>query len=162
MSGTDSASGETPSAPARLSVSSALGVLLPDSYCAIRMSAVFSGKPTTCPKYFCVIPRRLRKKRILSPIAIAQHSFMYCATSIAYGFRLCQDSKSKKVKYFPASLLTIANSLSIMIKQIALIYLQTTEYPSCVTVMAYPLGQIGMRPESSPTLNKRTIAKRKG
>ena len=114
MSGTDSASGETPNALARLSVSSALGVLLPDSYCAIRMSAVFSGKPTTCPKYFCVIPRRLRKKRILSPIAIAQHSFMYCATSIAYGFRLCQDSKSKKVKYFPASLLTIANSFSIM------------------------------------------------
>ena len=71
MSGTDSASGETPSASARFSVSSALGVLLPDSYCAIRMSAVFSGKPTTCPKYFCVIPRRLRKNRILSPIAIA-------------------------------------------------------------------------------------------
>ena len=55
---------------------------------------------------------------------------------------MCQDSKSKKVKYFPASLLTIANSFSIMIKQIALSCLQTTEYPSCVTVMAYPLGQI--------------------
>lgn len=27
---------------------------------------------------------------------------------------MCQDSKSKKVKYFPASLLTIANSLSII------------------------------------------------
>ena len=51
---------------------------------------------------------------------------------------------------------------SIIIKQIALSYLQTTIYPSCVTVMAYPLGQIGMRPESSPTLNKRTITKRKG
>ncbi len=25
--------------------------------------------------------------------------------------------------------------------------------------MAYPLGQIGMRPESSPTLNKRTLLK---
>ena len=153
MSGTDSASGEIPSASARFSVSSALGYLLPDSYCAIRMSAVFSGKPTTCPKYFCVIPRRLRKNRILSPIAIAQHSFMYCVISIAYRFKLCQDSKSKKVKYFSESLLTIANSFSIIIKQIELSYLWTTEYPSCVTVMAYPLGQIGMRPESSPTLN---------
>ena len=28
--------------------------------------------------------------------------------------------------------------------------------------MAYPLGQIGMRPESSPTLNKRTIANEMG
>ena len=39
---------------------------------------------------------------------------MYCTISIAYGFRLCQDSKSKKVKYFSESLLTIANSFSIM------------------------------------------------
>ena len=55
-----------------------------------------------------------KRQRILSPIAIAQHSFMYCAISIAYEFKLCQDSKSKKVKYFLASLLTIANSFSIM------------------------------------------------
>ncbi len=34
--------------------------------------------------------------------------------SIAYTVRACQDNKSKKVKYFPASLLTIANSFSIM------------------------------------------------
>ena len=27
------------------------------------------------------------------------------------------------------------------------------EYPSYITVMVYPLGQIGMRSESSPTLN---------
>ena len=39
---------------------------------------------------------------------------MYCAISIAYRFKLCQDNKSKKVKCFPASLLTIANSFSIM------------------------------------------------
>jgi len=39
---------------------------------------------------------------------------MYCAISIAYKFKLCQDSKSKKVKYFPESLLTIANSFNIM------------------------------------------------
>ena len=39
---------------------------------------------------------------------------MYCAISIAYEFKLCQDSKSKKVKYFLVSLLTIANSFSIM------------------------------------------------
>ena len=30
--------------------------------------------------------------------------------------------------------------------------MQTTEYPSYITVMVYPLGQIGMRSESSPTL----------
>ena len=34
--------------------------------------------------------------------------------SIAYTVRACQDNKIKKVKYFPASLLTIANSFSIM------------------------------------------------
>lgn len=34
--------------------------------------------------------------------------------SIAYTVSTCQDDKSKKVKYFPASLLTIANLFSIM------------------------------------------------
>lgn len=35
-----------------------------------RTSALRSGKPTIVPRYFCVIPRRMRKKWILSPIAI--------------------------------------------------------------------------------------------
>mgnify|MGYP004674056077 CR=1 FL=1 len=34
-----------------------------------------------------------------------------------------------------------------------------TEYPLYITVMVYPLGQIGMRSESSPTLNKKIISK---
>lgn len=33
-------------------------------------SAELSGKPSISPRYFCVIPRKVRKKRIRSPVAI--------------------------------------------------------------------------------------------
>ena len=75
-------------------------------------------------------------------------------------FSACQDNQNKKVKYFLKNHLTLRNLFSIIVKQIALSSLQTTEYPSCVTVMAYPLGQIGMRSGSSPTLNNRITKNR--
>ena len=72
-------------------------------------------------------------------------------------FSTCQDNQNKKVKYFLENHLTLRNLFSIIVKQIALSYCLTPEYPSYVTVMVYPLGQIGMRSESSPTLNNRII-----
>ena len=45
-------------------------VLLSFSYWAMRTSALDSGNPTDMPRYFIVSPRSLRKKRILSPIAM--------------------------------------------------------------------------------------------
>ena len=48
---------------------------------------------------------------------------MYCAISIAYIFKYCQDNQSKKSKYFLKSHLTLRNLFSIIVKQIALGYL---------------------------------------
>ena len=39
--------------------------LVPVSYCASRTSADFSGKPSSIPRYFCVMPLAVRKKWIL-------------------------------------------------------------------------------------------------
>ena len=58
----DRAWGETSSTWAKAAVRSAFGVLDPVSYCARRTSADFSGKPSAMPRYFCVIPRKRRKK----------------------------------------------------------------------------------------------------
>ena len=71
MSGTVIALGDTSNASANAAVKSALGVRSSDSYCAIRTSAERSGNPSSVPRYFCVIPRNTRKKRILSSVAIA-------------------------------------------------------------------------------------------
>ena len=67
-------------------------------------------------------------------------------------FSACQDNKNKKVKYFLENHLTLRNLFSIIVKQIELSRLLDNRITD-VTVMAYPLGQIGMRSESSPTLN---------
>ena len=101
MSGTESACGDISKTSASLFVKSALGVLEPDSYCAIRMSAVFSGNPTTCPKYFCVIPQRLRKNLILSPIAIKYTPYLCNVQSV---YHIClvyvKQHKTKKFNIF--------------------------------------------------------------
>ena len=60
MRGTVSWEGETPSGAASWHSSSRFGVLAPDSYCAIRTSALLSGKPTATPSAFCVMPRSIR------------------------------------------------------------------------------------------------------
>ena len=64
MAGTAIARGDTSSASAICAVRSTFGVRSSGSYCAIRTSALVGGKPSSIPKYFCVIPRRVRKKRI--------------------------------------------------------------------------------------------------
>ena len=89
MSGTDRASGDTPKALAKETVKSAFGVLAPVSYCASRTSADFSGKPSSIPRYFCVMPRIVRKKWILSPIAITANSVStVAAINIADKFKI--------------------------------------------------------------------------
>ena len=93
MSGTDNASGDTPRALAREAVRSAFGVLAPVSYCASRISADFSGKPSNIPRYFCVMPRIVRKKWILSPIAITVNSIStIVAFNIADMFKIVKRS----------------------------------------------------------------------
>ena len=89
MSGTDNASGDTPNTLAKEAVRSAFGVLAPVSYCASRTSADFSGKPSSIPRYFCVMPRIVRKKWILSPIAITANSIStIVAINIADMFKI--------------------------------------------------------------------------
>lgn len=70
ISGTVRACGETPNASANTSVSSGLGVRIPSSYCAIRVSADFSGNPTFVPSLLRVKPRSFRKKLMRSLIDI--------------------------------------------------------------------------------------------
>ena len=81
MSGTASAWGDTSRAPAREAVISAFGDRVPVSYCAKRTSADFSGKPSSIPRCFCVIPRMMRKKRIRSPIAIISCPISFVAAA---------------------------------------------------------------------------------
>lgn len=60
MRGMSSTEGETPNASASVQSRACFGVLTPDSYCAMRMSAVSGGKPAAMPSAFCVIPRSIR------------------------------------------------------------------------------------------------------
>ena len=89
MSGTANAWGETPSALASEAVRAAFGVLAPVSYCARRTSADFSGNPRSIPRCFCVMPRIVRKKWILSPIAIVSNPISTIVTiNIADMFKI--------------------------------------------------------------------------
>ena len=69
ISGTFKACDDTSSASARALTRFSFGVLVPDSYCAMRTSAVLLSRPTFIPRTFCVMPRRFRINRIRSPIA---------------------------------------------------------------------------------------------
>ena len=69
-SGTVSACGETLRTWAISVTKPFFGVLAPVSYCARRTLADFFGNPNSIPSCVCVILRSLRKKRILSAIAV--------------------------------------------------------------------------------------------
>ena len=128
-------------------VKSAFGVLEPVWYCAMRTSAERSGKPISIPRYFCVMPRILRKKWIRSPIAIVAAPICMCdIASIADKFRAVKQNLSKNIKYFSKIHLTEA----IMFSTIELRAKQNC-FEKWMTVQAAPpRGSLPRLQESGP------------
>ena len=83
MSGTSSASGDTLNAPARALADLPLGYEYQPHIEPCEYQLSFPGKPTSVPRYFCVMSLRLRVKRILSPIAMGKSSCVCIDKSIA-------------------------------------------------------------------------------